>query len=133
MALNVGLSATVSEKVTSEKTASAVGSGLVPVFSTPELARLIEQAAVAALNGALESGKTTVGTNLNFDHLAPTPVGMTVSATATLKSIDGRQLVFEISARDDVEPVAKGTHTRFVVNSEKFVAKAEQKAALVKK
>ncbi len=133
MTLIPGLSATLSKKVTPETTASAVGSGLVPVFSTPELARLIEQAAVAALDGALADGQTTVGTNLNFDHLAPTPVGMTVFATATLHAIDGRKLVFEVSARDDVEPVAKGTHTRFVVNSEKFVAKAEKKAAQVKK
>ncbi len=133
MTLKLGLSATVSEKVTPEMTASAVGSGLVPVFSTPELARLIEQAAVAALDGALDDGQTTVGTNLNFDHLAATPVGMTVSATATLQAIDGRKLVFEIAAQDDIEPVAKGTHTRFMVNSAKFVAKAEKKAALVKK
>ncbi len=133
MSLKLGLSATVSEKVTPETTAGAVGSGLVPVFSTPELARLIEQAAVAALDGALNADETTVGTNLNFDHLAPTPVGMTVSATVTLTAIEGRRLVFEISARDDIEPVAKGTHTRFVVNSAKFIAKAEKKAALVKK
>ena len=133
MSLKIGLSATVSKKVTPETTASAVGSGLVPVFSTPELARLIEQAAVAALDEALNAGDTSVGTNLNFDHLAPTPVGMTVFATATLSAIDGRKLVFDVSARDDVETVAKGTHTRFVVNGEKFVAKAQQKAAQVKK
>jgi len=133
MSLKIGLSATVSKKVTPETTASAVGSGLVPVFSTPELARLIEQAAVAALDEALNTGDTSVGTNLNFDHLAPTPVGMTVFATATLSAIDGRKLIFDVSARDDVETVAKGTHTRFIVNGEKFVAKAQQKAAQVKK
>lgn len=129
MTLQTGLTATISEVVTPETTASAVGSGLVPVFSTPELARLIEQTAVAALEGALEAGQTSVGTNLNFDHLAATPIGMTVSATATLKEVSGRQLVFEISARDDVETVAKGTHTRFIVNSERFMQKAKQKAA----
>lgn len=133
MSLKIGLSATVSKKVTPETTASAVGSGLVPVFSTPELARLIEQAAVAALDEALNTGDTSVGTNLNFDHLAPTPVGMTVFATATLSAIDGRKLIFDVSARDDVETVAKGTHTRFIVNGEKFVAKAQQKAAQAKK
>ncbi len=129
MTLQTGLTASISEVVTPETTASAVGSGLVPVFSTPELARLIEQTAVAALEGALDAGQTSVGTNLNFDHLAATPVGMTVTATATLKEVSGRQLVFEISARDDVETVARGTHTRFIVNSERFMQKAKQKAA----
>ncbi len=129
MTLQPGLTATISEVVTPETTASAVGSGLVPVFSTPELARLIEQTAVAALEGALDAGQTSVGTNLNFDHLAATPIGMTVTATATLKEVSGRQLVFEISAHDDVETVAKGTHTRFIVNSERFMQKAKQKAA----
>ena len=127
-ALKIGLTGTQTEVVTTKTTASAVGSGLVAVFSTRELARLIEQSAVSALDGALEAGQTSVGTNLCFDHLAATPVGMSVSATATLIEIDRRRLVFEISAQDAVEVVAKGTHTRFIINEEKFMAKVQSKA-----
>ncbi len=132
MPLKPGLTATLSEKVVLETTASAVGSGLVPVFSTPELARLIEQAAVTALTDTLDNTETTVGTNLNFDHLAATPVGMTVYATATLQKVTGRQLIFDVSARDDVEPIARGTHTRFVVNKARFMEKAQKKATRIK-
>lgn len=131
MMIEPGLTATLSETVTPETTASAVGSGLVPVFSTPELARLIEQTAVAALESALTSGQTSVGTNLNFDHLAATPVGMSVSATATLKTVAGRKLTFEITAQDDIELVAKGTHTRFIVDSARFMEKVQKKAAQI--
>jgi len=126
--LKPGLSATQTEIVTMETTASAVGSGLVPVFSTPELARLIEQSAVAALDGVLEDGQTSVGTNLSFDHLAATPVGMSISATATLVEVDRRRLVFEITAHDVVETVAKGTHTRFIIDEKKFMQKVQSKA-----
>jgi len=129
--LKIGLSATQTEIVTMETTASAVGSGLVPVFSTPELARLIEQCAVAALDGILDMGQTSVGTNLSFDHLAATPVGMLISVTTTLIKIDRRRLVFEISAQDAVEAIAKGTHTRFIIDEKKFMEKVQRKAAAV--
>jgi predicted thioesterase len=126
-ALQPGLSATMTQMVSDSMLASYVGSGLVDVFATPELALLLEKAAVAALKDHLPPGKTSVGAVLNFQHLAPTPVGMTVTATATLTSIDGRKLTFAISARDEVEPIAKGTHTRFIVDAAKFRQKAEEK------
>ncbi len=125
--LQPGLSATVSQLVSNEMTANTVGSGSVAVFATPELVRLIEQAAVAALDGALEAGQTSVGVQLNISHLAPTPVGMHVFATATLTQIDGRRLMFAISARDEAGLISEGTHSRYVVDAARFLQKAKAK------
>ncbi len=115
-----GLTGHASTVVTEDKTAYALGSGNVKVYSTPSLVALLEAAAVEALQSRLEAGQTSVGTGLNIRHLAATPVGMTVSAAATLKEVDGRRLVFEVSASDEAELVGQGTHERFIVDRERF-------------
>ena len=125
--LTSGLSATVSWPVTAERTAAQVGSGLVNVFSTPMLVALMENAAVATVGNALSDELTTVGTRIDVRHLAATPIGGTVQATATLTEVDGRRLVFEIEATDDTERIGHATHERVIVNKAKFEAKAEQK------
>jgi predicted thioesterase len=122
-----GLSATISQQVSESMLANQVGSGSAPVFATPELALLIEKAAVAAIENNLEQGMTSVGTNLDISHLAATPVGMEVSATAELTEVDGRKLTFSVSAKDAVEDISAGTHVRFMVDMEKFVARTEAK------
>jgi len=114
-------------KVTKEVTAAAVGSGLLPVFSTPSLIALMENAAVNALEGTLDEGVTTVGTMISIEHTAATPMGMEVTATATLIEQDGRAYTFEVTASDEVGEVGKGTHKRFAVKSDKFMAKAESR------
>ncbi len=113
--------------VTDDLTAARIGSGLVAVFSTPMLVGLMESAAVGALKDALEPGLTSVGTRIDVKHLAATPVGLQVRATATLKEVDGRRLVFEIEAWDDVEKIGEATHERFIVNLQRFEARAAQK------
>ena len=121
--LQPGLVGTASVQVSPANTAQALGSGTVPVFATPALVALLEQAAVNALASALPSGSTSVGTRIDVSHTAATPVGMTVSATATLVDVDGRRLHFYVTARDDQENVAEGVHERVVVDEQRFVAR----------
>ena len=127
--LQPGLVGIASVQVSPANTAQALGSGTVPVFATPALVALLEQAAVNALAGALPSGSTSVGTRVDIRHTAATPVGMTVSATATLAEVDGRRLRFDVTARDPMESVAEGIHERVVVDEQRFVARVEGKQA----
>lgn len=119
--------ATVNDIVTDNNTAVSVGSGSLAVYATPAMLALIEKAACVALNGVLNEGETSVGTLLNVKHIAATPVGMKVSATAELIERDGRRLVFKVTANDECGLIGEGTHERFVVNSEKFIQKTYSK------
>lgn len=123
MTLETGIMGEASIEVSEDLTAAALGSGNVNVFSTPAMIALMEAAAVNALNGQLEEGQTSVGTSLNVKHLAATPIGVMVKAQATLKEIDGRRLVFEVSASDSYEKIGEGTHERFIVDLARFESK----------
>jgi predicted thioesterase len=125
--LTPGLSAELKITVTDADTASKWGSGLVPVYSTPALVGLMEAAAVKALEGQLEDGKTTVGGHIDVHHVAATPVGMTVRARAELTAIEGKKLTFHIEAWDEVEKVGEALHERFLIDTEKFVSRVEGK------
>ena len=126
-ALEPGLKGDAKRRVTDEDTAQRWGSGLVPVFGTPSLVGLMENAAVEALAGHLPPGQTSVGGRMDVRHLAPTPVGMRVRARAKLTKIEGRRLVFQIEAWDEVEKIGESTHERFVVDQKAFTARAEAK------
>ncbi|MGD2144176.1 MAG: thioesterase family protein [Anaerolineae bacterium] len=115
--------------VTEDDTAVHWGSGLVPVFATPAMVCIIENAAVRALDGRLLPDQTTVGGRMDVRHLAPTPVGMRVFARAELLEVDDRRLVFRAEVWDQVEQVGEATHERFVVDRGEFVARAEAKVA----
>ena len=119
--------ATVNDIVTDNNTALSVGSGSLAVYATPAMLALIEKAACEALNGILDEAETTVGTLLNVKHIAATPVGMKVSATAELIERDGRRLVFKVEANDECGRIGEGIHERFIVNSEKFISKTYSK------
>jgi fluoroacetyl-CoA thioesterase len=125
--LQPGLTGTASGTVTADLTAAALGSGNVNVYSTPALIALLEAAAINALDGHLDEGQTSVGTSLDVKHTSATPVGMSVQATATLREIDGRRLVFEVSASDEVELIGQGTHERFIVDQARFEARVRGK------
>ena len=125
--LDVGLVGTAQGVVTNTNTAQAMGSGLVPVYATPALVALFEEAAVNALKPSLETGKTSVGTRIEVSHLAATPIGMTVRAQATLSVVDGRRLVFDVVAHDEVERIAEGIHERVLVDEQRFVARVQEK------
>ena len=122
-----GLTGETERIVTEHDTAERWGSGLVPVFGTPSLVGLMENAAVEALEGQLPPGQTSVGGRMDVRHLAPTPVGMRVHARAELLEVEGSRLVFRVEAWDAVEQIGKATHERFVIDQEAFIAKAEEK------
>ena len=129
MTLEPGLTGGASVTVTGDLTAAALGSGNVAVYSTPAMIALLEAAAINALAGYLDEGQTSVGTRLDVQHLTATPVGMSVQATATLKEVDGRRLVFEVSASDEVEEIGRGSHERFVVDQARFEQRTQSKRA----
>lgn len=122
--LEPGLEATVEETVTEGMTAERLGSGDVPVLGTPAVLALVEAAAVAAVADSLEPGQTTVGAAVDLEHLAPTAVGAKVTATAGLVQIEGRRLRFSFEVTDPAGPVSRGTHTRVVVDRDRFVSDA---------
>jgi predicted thioesterase len=122
--LKPGLKGEAAVKVTEENTAIAYGSGGVRVFATPAMIGLMEKAALSSVDPLLEKGQTTVGMKVDVEHLAATPVGMTVTARSVLLEVEGRKLVFSVEAGDGVDLVGKGMHVRFIVPEEKFLARA---------
>jgi predicted thioesterase len=125
--IRIGLRAELEITVTEEKTAAAIGSGLVPAFATPVMVELFEMAAVQALSGHLDGDDTTVGTWIEVSHLAATPIGERVRLEAELVGIDGRKLTFDLHAYDEHEPIGQGRHHRMIVSSERFGAKLRAK------
>ncbi|WP_027717447.1 thioesterase family protein [Desulfovirgula thermocuniculi] len=126
-ALKVGLRGEATAAVTEGNTALAYGSGGARVFATPAMIGLMENAALSAVDPLLEPGQMTVGIKVDVEHLAATPVGMKVTARAELVEIDGRRLVFRVEAFDEKEQIGRGTHVRFIVNTERFLSRAEGK------
>ena len=124
MPLSPGLVAAFRYVVTGADTATAIGSGAVPVLATPRALALAERATVAAVAGALEAGATTVGTRVELDHLAPSPVGAELSVRAVLERVDGRRLQFAVRLIDGDRVVARGLVTRVVVDAAAFVRDA---------
>lgn len=122
--LSIGMTATVEVVVDTNNCAASVGSGSLEVFATPMLVAAMEKAACLAIKDGLEGDETSVGTLVNVQHLAPTPIGGKVTVSATLVKVDGRALSFEVEASDAKGQVGKGTHDRFVVNAGRFMEKA---------
>jgi fluoroacetyl-CoA thioesterase len=120
MSLEPGLTGKVKAVVTSDMTALSQGSGLVEGLATPVMVRLMEAAAIKALEGELMPEMTSVGTRIEITHAAPTPIGMEVSACATLVEVEGRLLIFSVSAEDGGGLIGKGTHQRVIVDKERF-------------
>lgn len=127
--MEVGMKYTETELVTEQNTAATVGSGLLPVYATPAMIALMEKCASACVAPALEDGKTSVGTLLNVKHVSASPIGMRITCTATLAEIDDRRLVFHVEASDEAGLIGEGTHERFIVDSERFLAKCQSKLA----
>jgi predicted thioesterase len=119
-----GSSATVELLVTEADTAIAHHSGEVPVLATPRVIALCEQAAFTAVAADLSAGQTTVSMKVQIDHLAPSAIGQTVMAEATVEKIQGRRIQFTVSVNDDHGLIAVGRVTRVVVDAAAFLAKA---------
>lgn len=125
MPIAAGLVATVSATVGADDTASALGSGDVPVLGTPRVLALLEAATVAALAGSLEPDQTTVGVHVELEHLLPSPVGSVVTAEAHLAEVDGRRLVFVVRMEDEQgRLVATGRVRRALVDRARFLGAA---------
>ena len=127
MNIHVGDEITLSEKVVPENTAKAWGSGSLPAYATPAMVTLVEKAAVKLLEGKLDEGMTSVGTNLNIAHVSATPVGGTIECHCTLTEIDRKRLEIHVEVKDAKGRVGIGTHERFIVAAEPFMEKAEHK------
>ncbi|KAA0232750.1 MAG: hypothetical protein JJLCMIEE_01166 [Acidimicrobiales bacterium] len=124
MDLAPGLAADVKLTVGDEDTAIAFGSGTVPVLATPRVIALCEEATVKAIEDELPQGQTTVGMRVQIDHLAPSAVGHTVIAEATLEKVEGRRLTFTVNAKDERGLIAAGKVTRVLVDTARFLDKA---------
>ena len=120
--------ATSTVTVTESNIAKTMKSGSLEVFATPAMCALMEEAAQAAVQPHLEEGEGTVGISLSITHEAPTPLGATVTAKATVSAVEGRKITFDIEASDGIGIIGRGTHERFVINNEKFMAKVTSRA-----
>jgi len=122
----VGITFEATQMVTANDTASKFGSGLVEVFATPAMVALMENACLNAVLPYLPTGFNTVGVEISVSHVRATPVGQAVKCQATLIKVDGRKLDFEVVATDPEGLIGKGTHGRFVIDTEKFMAKLKK-------
>lgn len=127
MEITVGMKGEVSTTVEREDTAKEVGSGSLLVYATPCMVALMEGAACEAIEEAMDDTKTTVGTELNIQHVSATPVGLDVRAEAVVTAVDGKVITFEIHAYDEAGEIGKGTHKRVIVPTQKFLEKAYNK------
>ena len=127
MEITVGLKGTVKEIVNENITAEKVGSGSLPVFATPMMVALMEKAACKALENSLDEGSTTVGTKVDVEHVAATPVGMEVRAEAEITAVEKNILTYTVTAYDAAGKIGEGTHKRAIVTSQKFLDKVYSK------
>lgn len=128
MSLQPGVIGEVQHRVTPDTFASRWGNPGIEVLATPVVVGWLEDAAIRAVQPYLEAGQGSVGTMVSMKHLAATPAGMTVRATATVTEVDGRRIRFTVEAYDEKEKIAEGEHERFIVNMAKFLDRVAQKA-----
>jgi len=112
-----------------QHTAPKIGSGRVRVLATPVMINLMEAAALDAAENLIPSGHQSLGIKLDVRHIAATPVGMRVRATAKLLKVDGRNLEFWVEAHDEKDLIGDGAHHRIVVNVERFDKRVQAKLA----
>ena len=127
MEITIGMKGIAESYVEREDTAAEVGSGSLLVYATPCMVALMEGAACEAIAEAIPDGQTTVGMELNVQHLSATPVGLEVRAEAEVTAVEGKIITFELHAFDESGEIGKGTHKRCIVNSQKFLEKAYTK------
>ncbi len=118
-----GLSAEITQRVVSQHLVSYQDSRLVPVLASPWMLSFMEHAAYNAIQPHLDDGEQSVGVGFQFEHLAATPAGSNVTASARITAIDGRRVTLDIEARDDQQLIGKGQHVRAVINVERFKRK----------
>jgi len=127
MKIEIGMKGEVSTLAEREDTALEVGSGSLLVYATPCMVALMEGSACEAIADGLDEGETTVGIELNIQHIAATPVGMEVRAEAEVTAVEGKIITFTLRAFDEAGEIGKGTHKRALVNSQRFLDKTYAK------
>lgn len=127
MSVSVGMKGRCEATVDEHLTAQAAGSGTLPVFATPWMCALMEKAAWTAVAPGLSEGESTVGTKLNISHISATPLGMKAWAESEVTLVDGKRIEFTVNAYDEKGLIGSGTHERFVVTDQRFLAKAAHK------
>ena len=127
MEITVGMIGEVATEVEREDTAAEVGSGSLLVYATPCMVALMEGAACEAIAEAIPEDKTSVGTELNISHIAATPVGMQVRATAEVTAVEGSMVTFKGEAFDEAGKIGEGTHKRAVITTQRFLDKTYAK------
>ena len=127
MEITVGMKGQTFNLVEREDTAAEIGSGSLMVYATPSMVALMEGAACAAIENALAETQTTVGTELNIQHISATPVGLEVRAEAEVIAVEGKVITFQVNAYDEAGEIGKGTHKRVIVSSQRFLDKAYDK------
>lgn len=125
--LTIGVKGKESLTVTQQQSAKTMGSGTLDVLATPAMIALMEQTAWKSIVPYLDNNQSSVGTRLDITHDAPTPLGMTVTCESELVKIDGRRLVFTVTASDDKGIIGKGIHERFLIQEDTFQEKAMKK------
>jgi predicted thioesterase len=125
--VRAGLTGSAELVVGAEHTAPRIGSGKVHVLATPVMINLIEAAALAAVEHLLPEGYQSLGTHLDVRHIAATPVGMRVRATAEVTGVNGRTISFSVSVKDEIDLIGDGVHERVVVNVAKFDQRVQKK------
>lgn len=125
--LETGIQGLAKAVVCEQNTARTMGSGDLPIFATPCMIALMEEASLSSVAPQLEEGQSTVGTKICVSHDSATPLGMKVWAESCLTEIDGRRLVFEVRAFDECGQIGQGRHERFIIKKERFLQKTEGK------
>ena len=127
MSVTVGLKGRAETVVNDANTAQAACSGALPVFGTPFMCALMEEASWKSIAPHLEEGQSTVGTRLEVSHDSATPLGMKVWAESEITQADGKRIVLKVAAYDEKGLIGQGVHERFIVTDERFLAKAARK------
>lgn len=125
--LTTGIKGHQEMTVTEAYTAKTMGSGVMDVFATPAMLALMEKTAFTSVAPYLNEGCGTVGTRVEIEHIASSPIGMKITCDSELVAIEGRKLVFHVEAFDSKGMIGKGTHERFIIESEKFQQKTNSK------
>jgi fluoroacetyl-CoA thioesterase len=123
----IGLTGELAFKTEAKHAVEFAGNGMPAVLSTPNLVGFLERTARETIAGCLEDGERSVGIELDLKHLAPTPIGQTVHCTARIISVEDRQVLFQIEARDQHEVIVRGLHKRAVIRTESFTKRVKAK------
>jgi len=126
--ITIGLTGTKKATATEGNSAIAMGSGGIETYATPAMIALMEGSAVVAIDKLLPDGHASVGIEINIKHMAATPLGQVIKATAEVTSIDKRRINFKLEAWDETEKIGEGTHTRVIINIERFKERLNDKS-----